>query len=237
MDETLVFERVPIRRLGDIVYESLVQAIASGRLLDGTKLYEDQIAKEMGLSKTPVREALSHLVKDGFVEADLHRTPVVRKLSRREIEDICEIRESLEPLAVRLVTKRGNDEQLRELSSLQEDMEARLASRKAIDITTSVTYNEAFHRALVVASGNERLRMIMEPLWVQIMRLSFVRHRVLGMPETQARAIKEHRAILDAIATRNEPEGEALMRKHLERYHDLLPPETADDPGASRGDA
>lgn len=223
MDARL-FERVPTRRLGDLVYESLVEAIAAGRLGEGHKLYEDDIAKQMGVSKTPVREALRHLAKDGFVEADLHRTPMVRRLSRPDADEIYKVREYLEPLAVRLATERASVEQLERMLAMQRDMEARLAGGGPIDVASSVEYNQAFHRALVVASGNQRLRGIMEPLWVQILRLSFLSHRLYRLPGKQPRAIAEHRAILDAVRCGDADRGEVLIREHVRMAHqDLIP--------------
>jgi len=214
-----LFERVPTKRLGDLVYESLVQAIAAGRLGEGHKLYEDDIAKQMGVSTTPVREALRHLAKDGFVEADLHRTPMVRRLSQSDVDEIYKVREYLEPLAVRLATERAGGAPLGELLGMQHDMEALLAGGGRIDVARSVEYNQAFHRALVVASGNQRLRAIMEPLWVQILRLSFLSQR---LPGKQARAITEHRAILDAVRRGEADRGEALIREHVRVAHQDL---------------
>ncbi|HYM68123.1 MAG TPA: GntR family transcriptional regulator [bacterium] len=216
---SMTFGRVPARRLGDLVYESLVEAIASGRVPDGSKLYEDEIARQMGVSKTPVREALRHLAKDGLVEADLHRTPMVRALTRQDIDEIYRVREYLEPLVVRLVTERPGGPQFAELLALQEGMEARFSDSNSVDLSGSVQYNQAFHRALVAASGSERLRAIMEPLWAQFLRLSFLSHRTYRLPGKQARAISEHRGVLEAIRAGDAPRGEQLMREHIRRGH------------------
>lgn len=218
-----IFERVPARRLGDMVYQSLVDAIASGRLSEGAKLYEDQIARQMGVSKTPVREAFRRLEKDGFVEADLHRTPVVRSLKRRDIDELYRIREYLEPLAVRLVVEQPDAAAMAELSAIQAAMEARFERGDAVEISASVEYNQAFHRAIVAASGSERLRVIVEPLWAQILRLSFLSHQRYRLPGKQARAVTEHRAILDAIRRGDAARAEALIREHIRTgYRDLV---------------
>lgn len=222
MDEP-IFDRVPAKRLGDIVYESLVDAIASGRLPEGAKLYEDQIAGQMGVSKTPVREAFRRLEKDGFVEADLRRTPVVRSLRRRDIDELYRIREYLEPLAVRLVIEQPDAAALADLEGIQTAMEARFAGGERVEISASVEYNQAFHRALVAASGSGRLKAIVEPLWAQILRLSFLSHQHYRLPGKQARAVTEHRAILDAIRRGDAPRGETLIREHIRNgYRDLV---------------
>jgi len=234
MDATL-FQRVPTRRLGDLVYESLVEAIASGRLAEGSKLYEEEIARQMGVSKTPVREALRHLAKDGFVEADLHRTPVVRTLNRRDMDEIYRVREYLEALAVRLATERAGGQQLAEVLAIQRDMEADLAGGN-LAVARSVEYNQAFHRALVAASGSERLKAIIEPLWVQIWRLSFLSHRMYRLPGKQSRAVTEHRAILDAIRGGDPDAGERLIREHVRAGHrDLVSSLPTDGGGEGHG--
>ena len=220
--EAKLFERVPARRLGDIVYQNLVTAIASGQLADGTKLFEDEIARQMGVSKTPVREALRHLEKAGFVEADLHRTPVVRRLAREEINEIYRLREYLEALAVRLVAEDTAARGTSDLETIQQTMEARFARGPSVDVAASVEYNQKFHRALVTASGSRRLQAIMDPLWLQVHRLSFLSHHTYRLPGKQARAVAEHRAILDAIHSGDADRGEVLMREHIRHGHSDL---------------
>ena len=217
--EARLFDRVPTKRLGDIVYQNLVNAIASGRLADGTKLFEDQIAKQMGVSKTPVREALRHLEKAGFVEADLHHTPLVRRLTREDIDEIYRLREYLESLAVHLVAADPARHGAADLAMIQSAMEERFSGGAAVDVSASVEYNQKFHRALVAASGSPRLQAIMDSLWVQVLRLSFLSHRTYRLPGKQARAIAEHRAILEAIQRGDAVRGEILMREHVRNGH------------------
>lgn len=220
---TKLFDRVPTRRLGEIAYQRLIEAIASGRLPEGTKLYEDEIAKQMGVSKTPIREALRQLQNAGFVEADLHRTPVVRRLTQTDIDEIYNLREYLESLAVRLVADRPAGSQINDLELLQRGMEERFSSHAGLDVEASVEYNQAFHRTLIAASGSKRLIAIMEPLWMQILCLSFLSHRMYRLPGKQARAITEHREILDAIRMGDVTRGEESMRQHVKKGHrDLI---------------
>lgn len=232
--EAKLFDPVPARRLGDIVYQNLVNAIASGHLADGTKLFEEQIARQMGVSKTPVREALRHLEKAGFVEAGLHRTPVVRRLTREDIDEVYRLREYLEPLAVHLAAEDRAGRGTADLEMIQRTMEDRFSRGTTVDVSVSVEYNQTFHRALVTASGSLRLQAIMDPLWVQVLRLSFLSHRTYRLPGKQARAVSEHRAILDAICGCDASRGEALMREHVRNGHrDLVTSLAADSGGAA----
>ncbi len=210
---------VPVRRLGDTVYQTLAEAIASGQLPEGTKLYEDEIAKQMGVSRTPVREAFRQLAKTGLVDADLYRTPVVRRLTRQDIDEIYQLRESLEPLALRLALQNPDTAWLDDLEVRQRAIEEQCA-RGAVDVAASVHHNDAFHRSFVTASRHQRLAEIMEPLWVQVLRLSFLSHRVARMPTGRLPlAVAEHRAILDAIRKGDGDRGETLLRQHVRQGH------------------
>jgi DNA-binding GntR family transcriptional regulator len=213
---------VAVRRLGDTVYQSLVEAIASGRLPEGTKLYEDEIAKQMGVSRTPVREAFRQLAKTGLVDADVYRTPIVRRLTRQDIDEIYQLREALEPLALRLALEYPDRGWLEALVARQRTIEEQSA-RHGVDVTASVHYNELFHRTLVTASRHQRLAAIMDPLWVQVLRLSFLSHQVERVPAGRLpRAMAEHRAILEAIRSGDADCGDVLLRRHVRQGHDDL---------------
>lgn len=213
---------VPVKRLGDTVYETLAEAIASGQLAEGSKLFEDEIAKQMGVSRTPVREAFRQLAQAGLVDADLYRTPVVRRLTRQDIDEVYELREALEPLAFRLALRNPDCSWLDDLDARQRAMEQARAAG-TVDVAPSVHYNELFHRAFVAASRHQRLATIMEPLWILVLRLSFLSHRVERLPSGRlARAAAEHRAILDAARRGEADTGEALLRLHVRQGHDDL---------------
>jgi DNA-binding GntR family transcriptional regulator len=229
---------VAVKRLGDTVYETLAEAIASGQLPEGTKLFEDEIARQMGISRTPVREAFRQLAKTGLVDADLYRTPVVRRLSRQDIDEIYELREALEPLALRLALRNPEASWLENLEVRQRAIEHEYA-RGAVDIAASVHYNELFHRAFVTASRHQRLANIMDPLWIQVLRLSFLSHRLERLPAGRLpRAVAEHRAILDAAREGDGGRGETLLRRHVRQGHDdlvqsLFSSDNAGAPGAA----
>lgn len=213
---------VSVRRLGDTVYETLAEAIASGQLPEGTKLFEDEIARQMGVSRTPVREAFRQLEKTGLVDADLYRTPVVRRLTREDIDEIYDLREALEPLALRMALRNSDTSWLADLDAKQRAVEEQYA-RGAVDIAASVHYNELFHRAFVTASRHQRLAGIMDPLWIQVLRLSFLSHRLERLPSGRLpRAMTEHRAILDAARAGDVRRGEELLRRHVRQGHDDL---------------
>ncbi|HET7264545.1 MAG TPA: GntR family transcriptional regulator [bacterium] len=213
---------VPVKRLGDTVYETLAEAIASGQLPEGAKLFEDEIAKQMGVSRTPVREAFRQLAKTGLVDADLYRTPVVRRLTRQDIEEIYALREALEPLALGLAVRNPDRAWLDDLDAKQRAIEEQYALGSA-GVAESVHYNEFFHRAFVTASRHERLANIMDPLWIQVLRLSFLSHQLERLPSGRLpRAMAEHRAILEAARDRDVERGETLLRRHVRRGHEDL---------------
>jgi len=120
MDATVnLFEPLPAQRLNDQVCGHLIEAIATNRLPQGTKIHEDSLAAQMGVSKTPVREALRRLEAEGFTTVDPRRTPEVRRLGPEDIRDLYTVRESLERLAVRLTAGQRDPEILASLVPLQ----------------------------------------------------------------------------------------------------------------------
>jgi DNA-binding GntR family transcriptional regulator len=209
-----IFEPLPAQRLGDRVYLHLIEAIATNRLSQGTRVQEDVLAAQMGVSKTPVREALRRLEAEGFISVDPHRTPVVRRLEPRDVEELYSVREFLERLAVRSAAAARPAAVLAEMESLQAIAEAGLASGAPIDVSDSVSYNRKFHGLLFQAAGNGRLSRLYQLIDVDIRRLSQQSIQVSGR---QRDAVVQHRAILEAMKAGDVAGAEALMAQHVQQ--------------------
>ncbi|MDR7419888.1 MAG: GntR family transcriptional regulator [Armatimonadota bacterium] len=225
------FEPLPAQRLGDRVYQHLIEAIATNRLPQGAKIQEDVLAEQMGVSKTPVREALRRLEAEGFISVDPHRTPEVRRLEPRDIEELYGVREFLERLAVRTITEVRPAGILAEMETVQAAAEARLASGETTDVAESVSYNRRFHGLIFHGAGNRRLLRLYELIDVDVRRLSFQSIRVSGRRRD---AVIQHRAILEAIKAGDADRAEALMIQHVQQARsDLLRQmaATAEPPG------
>ena len=214
-----LFEPLPAQRLGDQVYAHLIEAIATNRLTQGAKIQEDSLAAQMGVSKTPVREALRRLEVEGFITVDPRRTPEVRRLDTQDIHDLYTVRESLERLAARLMAQRRDSGVLASLESVQAAAEARMARRSRVAISESVEYNRQFHRLIFEGTGNRRLQRMYQLLDVDVRRLS---HQSVGISGRQRDAVIQHRAILDAVAAGNADRAEGLMMQHIQQAREDL---------------
>ncbi len=221
MDATVnLFEPLATQRLGDQVYLHLIEAIASNRLPQGARIQEDALAAQMGVSKTPVREALRRLEAEGFIRVDPHRTPEVRRLEPQDVEELYRVREYLERLAVRTLSDRRAEAILAELETCQAAAEARWAQDRPVDIGESVAYNRQYHRLIFLGTSNRRLQRMYQLIDVDVRRLAYQSIRVAGR---QREAVVQHRAILEAIKAGDADQAEGITARHVQQARvDLL---------------
>lgn len=212
---------IPIRLdnykpLRELVFDSLREAIIQGRLKPGERLMEMQLADEMGVSRTPVREAIRKLELEGFVAMIPRKGAYVSGISVKDIVDVFEIRAALEGLAAGLAAERITPEEL-------EQMERSLLQISEVsdkqDIDAMVETDTNFHDLLYRASRNERLSQIITHLKEQIQRF---RTTSLSQPGRSKNALFEHRAIVEAISDRNVEAARALAREHIENAEQSL---------------
>jgi DNA-binding GntR family transcriptional regulator len=168
---------------------------------------------QLGVSKTPIREALRRLQAEGFLVAGAHRTPEVRRLQRADVVELYDLREYLERLAVRRAAERHDEEVLATLAEVQRSTEERFGLGP-IAIEESVEYNRQFHRLVLAGAGNTRLRSMYELMSVDIRRIAYRSIRGEGR---QRVAVEQHRAILDAIDAGNAAKAEDFVTQHIRR--------------------
>lgn len=196
--------------LREIVFEHLREAIITGMLRPGERLMELQLAEEMGVSRTPVREAIRKLELEGLVIMVARRGAYVSDLSMRDIAETFEIRGALESLAAGLAAERIAPEELEQLErtlvSIGECIETS-------DIQQIVTLDEEFHAILFAASRNLRLSQIVSNLREQITRF---RRTSLSTPGRFKAVFQEHKGIVEAISERNSNLAQALAKEHIE---------------------
>ncbi|MEW5953738.1 MAG: GntR family transcriptional regulator [Bacillota bacterium] len=196
--------------LREIVFETLREAIIQGRLRPGERMMEVQLAEEMGVSRTPVREAIRKLELEGFVVMVPRKGAYVAGISVKDIVDVFEVRAALEALAAGLAAERITGEEMEELErSLVQITE--LSSRNSIDDIVAV--DTSFHDIIYRASRNERLIQIVTHLQEQIQRF---RTASLSLPGRTKWALDEHKKIVEAIADRNVELAQNLARDHIE---------------------
>jgi DNA-binding GntR family transcriptional regulator len=202
-------EPLEIASVVDQVYLAIRERIASGSLARGARVHQEDLAEELGVSRTPVREALRRLAAEGLVEMRTNRGARVADVRQVDMRAAYEARLVVEPGAARLAAQRGR-------SAPPERMRRALASqRRAIpNVPRSFEANREFHIALVAASGNEFLLQFVERLWVaRIGEVIYERQR--ESPERMQLDADEHEEILLAIESGNGRRAESLTRRHL----------------------
>lgn len=194
--------------LREIVFESMRDAILSGVLQPGERLMEIQLAEEMGVSRTPVREAIRKLELENFVVMIPRKGAYVAGVSSKDVADVFEIRSALEGLAAGLAAERITEDEL-------EQMERVLFCRSNegdIDLEEVVKSDTDFHALVYSASRNERLIQILANLREQIQRF---RATSLAVPGRNKLALEEHRAIVEALRNHDSEEAQALAIAHI----------------------
>lgn len=202
--------------LREVVFETLREAILTAKLEPGERLMEIQLAEEMGVSRTPVREAIRKLELEGFVVMVPRKGAYVAGISLKDITDVFEVRASLEALAAGLAAERATDE---EIEQLERSLLAYSEQTNRQDINGIVETDTDFHSYLYKASRNDRLLTMITHLREIIQR---VRTVSLSQPGRSKDAIEEHRQIVDAIADRNVELAQTLAREHIYNAENIM---------------
>jgi DNA-binding GntR family transcriptional regulator len=202
------------RVLRDEVRERLMEDILSGKLQPGERIVETRVAKELGLSQTPVREALRDLELLGFVVTSAFRGATVRRVSPEDWAEIYPIRAALEGVAARAAAMRISDEDVRRLRELIEVM--RSASQRG-DKHATIEADIEFHAHIVDLSGNR----VLKQLW-QSLRLATTTFLTVSVTHRPLQELAErHTVVLEALISRDGASAEAAMRSHISDLADL----------------
>jgi DNA-binding GntR family transcriptional regulator len=192
----------------EIVRETLRHAILSGELPGGTRLVQAELAAQLRVSTTPVREALRDLASDQLIRFHPHRGAVVHELHIDELREIYEIRKALEPLAMRLAASRITREQLKAAASMHARME------KESDPAAWVETNWKFHSLLERAAQSPRLASAVKN--VQDAAALYVAHAIHLDPALMKKGNADHRGILAALRAGDGDAAAEELRRHLD---------------------
>jgi DNA-binding GntR family transcriptional regulator len=204
----------------DQVYSAIHDRITQGSLERGARIHQEDLAEGLGVSRTPVREALRRLAAEGLVEMRTNRGARVADVGQGDMRSAYEARLVIEPGAARLAAAQ------RQPAPLARMRAALSAQRRAIpDVLRSFDANREFHIALVQASGNGFLLQFVQRLWVARIG-EVIYERQSETPERMSLDADEHGQILTAIEAGNARRAESLTRRHLadamQRSTDLL---------------
>jgi len=202
--------------LSDQVKAELLDDILSGKYQPGDRIVESQIAKSMGISQSPVREALRDLVAMRFVEVEPHKGARVRKIDQREIMQIYPVRASLEELAGRLAT----DKLIDELNDLEKAVEKMTRAFKNGDARKMAHWDVHFHRTIIEASGNDILIESWNALMIEARTFVTLSNLIKHRPDLNL--ADWHDPIIDALREGDPANCGAVMRKHVEEFGKVM---------------
>lgn len=205
--------------LRDVVFETLRDAIITQVLKPGERLMEIQLADEMGVSRTPVREAIRKLELEGLVVMVPRKGAYVAGVSMKDIHEVYEVRSALEMLAVTLAAERITEEELDALErqvlreSEEEDKE------ESSDLSNIVYIDSSFHDIIYQAAHNQRLVQFVNILQEQLQRF---RAASLSRPGRSKTALEEHKKIVEALSERNGELAAQFAREHIENAENAM---------------
>ncbi len=208
--------------LRDIVFETLRKAILDGDLKPGERVMEVQLAEKLGVSRTPVREAIRKLELEGLLEMIPRKGAYVADVSIKDVLNVLEVRASLEGLAASLAAERITED---EIDSLRKSAEEFETMNKNNDRDGMVQKDTEFHSVLLNAARNNKLLSIVESLSDYVQRF-----RVIYFTEySDAKNIMDdHRAILDAIKERDVEKANRVAQEHIENIGNYLSAQNSD---------
>jgi DNA-binding GntR family transcriptional regulator len=203
------------RTLGQSAYEALLELVVTGRLRPGQHLVETELARNLGVSRQPVREALHRLQAEGWVEFRPNRGACVHAPSAHEVDELLTVRALLEVEAARLAARRASDRQLARLESICRDGED--AVRRS-DVARFTAANHDFHASLAALAGNS----VLAQLWTVVARRARWHYHMVA-PVRMRDSCAEHRQIAQAIAAGDETHAARAAQVHIEHtraaYH------------------
>ncbi len=204
------------RPLREIVYEELKQQILVGAIAPGTRMMEVELAEEMGVSRTPVREAIRKLEKEGLVSIEPRKGAYASDISAKDIEDVLEVRQGLEGMAAAMaagkLTAEGKAELAEVIAKYREAVEAE-------DVEKMIHYDEAFHAGIASCTGNKTLIQVFSTVQELALRFRYVYYDDFNRYEDMP---MEHQEILDAIASGDAEKARSVASKHISKLYDFV---------------
>ena len=198
-------EYLPLR---DVVFNTLRQAILRGELKPGERLMEIQLANKLGVSRTPIREAIRKLELEGLVLMIPRKGAEVAEITEKNMRDVLEVRKALEELAVQLACDKITKEEIEEMKKAAEDFKKILKSKDITEIA-----DVRFHDIIYMATDNQKLIQLLNNLREQMYRY---RVEYLKREEAHPQLIAEHAAIIEYISKGEKKAATDIMCKHID---------------------
>ncbi|MCR4695403.1 MAG: GntR family transcriptional regulator [Pseudobutyrivibrio sp.] len=210
MTENLTLKMDDYLPLRDVVFNTLREAILKGELKPGERLMEMHLANKLGVSRTPIREAIRMLEQEGLAVTIPRKGAQVAKMTEKDLQDVLEVRDALDALAVVCACQRMTSAQI---VKLKEAMKAFETATKTDDVRSIVETDEAFHDVIYAAADNPKLENIINSAREQMYRY---RYEYVKNPAVYEQLISEHKAIIDGFERRDVDFLKNIMHVHLE---------------------
>lgn len=196
--------------LRDVVFQTLRQAILKGELQPGERLMEIKLADRLGVSRTPIREAIRKLELEGLVVMVPRKGAAVANITEKDTKDVLEVRRTLEMFAVEVACDRITQEKI---VGLKQAAKAFEAAKGSMDLIRIAETDMRFHEIIYEATCNDRLMQMLNNL-----RENMYRYRIeyLKDPHYYDSLVREHQEILDAITSGNKEKARKCMRDHID---------------------
>jgi len=209
-------------------YHALKQAITSVNIYaqpQEIRLDERQLSQDLGVSRTPIREAMTLLEQEGFVKTLPRRGIFVVRKTKREIVEMIQVWAALESLAARLITLHASDEDIRTLRHLFDEFQGNGHSPEG-HLDEYSDANIKFHQSIIALSGNQQVVALTENLFIHVRA---IRQMTIGQNDRASRSIVDHMRIIEALERRDTEAAEKFARQHtldlaahVEKYCDFL---------------
>lgn len=203
--------------LRDEVFNTLRERILKGVLKPGERLMEIHLADQLGVSRTPIREAIRMLELEGLVKMVPRKGAQVAKISREDLQDVLEVRKALDTLAVKLACERITEDEITKLKMAEEEFERVL---KVGDTTQIAEADVAFHDVIQVASKNKRLKSMISNLAERIYRYRF--EYIKQQSDGGKTLVMEHREIIRCIEEKEVDEAIKAIELHIDNQESSI---------------
>ena len=196
------------RPLREIVYEELKRQILVGEIAPGTRMMEVELAEDMGVSRTPVREAIRKLEKEGLVTIEPRRGAYASDISIKDMVDVLEVRQMLEGMAASMAAQKVTEEEKLDF------VEAYKNAVKKGNIEEIIRYDELFHQLIVSYSGNKTLNQLLSQVQELALRFRYIYYDDFSRYENMP---VEHEEIEEAIISGDTQKAKVVAEEHVER--------------------
>ncbi len=196
--------------LREVVFNTLRQAILTGELKPGERLMEIHLANRLGVSRTPIREAIRKLELEGLVTMIPRRGAEVAQITEKSMNDVLEVRRALDALCVELACERITQEKLEELKAACDGFEKAVKTK---DVKKIAQADVALHDIIVEATGNQRLIQMVNNLSEQMYRYRF---EYIKDSEQHENLVEEHRIIYESLVKKDKETASSAAKLHID---------------------